>query len=131
MNDVIGSIGQAIGLAKRLREISKNIEDAEFTNVLADLNRELATTKLALADVIEQNAQLKMEVNELKNSQGSNIGDLEFRGFAYFKNNNDGPFCSACYETKNQQVRLSKTTGMRQSLGDFKCPSCNQTYSSQ
>ncbi|MBE3752988.1 hypothetical protein HJ186_23040 [Vibrio parahaemolyticus] len=59
MSDVLGSIGQAISLAKRLREISKNIEDAEFKNLLADLNLELADTKLALADVMEQNSQLK------------------------------------------------------------------------
>ncbi|MDD9197598.1 hypothetical protein PVK62_17420 [Aliivibrio sp. S3MY1] len=130
MSDVISSIGQAIGLAKRLREISKNIEDAEFKNVLADLNLELADTKLALAEVIEQNAQLKMEVNELKNSQGSNVGELEFRGFAYFKTNDDGPFCSACYETKNQQVRINKTAGLLKKMGDFRCPSCEQIYSS-
>ncbi|NAW60475.1 hypothetical protein CAG58_00640 [Vibrio sp. V31_P5A7T61] len=128
MSDVLSSIGQAISLAKRLREISKNIEDAEFKNLLADLNLELADTKLALADVIEQNSQLKLEVNELKNSQGSNLSQLEFREFAYYGANDDGPFCSACYETKNQQVRLSKVTGTFSTFGRHKCPSCKQYY---
>ena len=36
--DIISSIGQAIDLAKRLREISKNIAEAEFKNLLADLS---------------------------------------------------------------------------------------------
>ncbi|EHW0643083.1 TPA: hypothetical protein N2811_004655 [Vibrio parahaemolyticus] len=128
MSDVLGSIGQAISLAKRLREISKNIEDAEFKNLLADLNLELADTKLALADVMEQNSQLKLEVNELKNSQGSNLSQLEFRGFAYYSASDDGPFCSACYETKNQQVRLSKVSGTFRTFGHHKCPSCKQYY---
>ncbi|CAH7265607.1 hypothetical protein [Vibrio sp. 99K-1] len=128
MSDVLGSIGQAISLAKRLRDISKNIEDAEFKNLLADLNLELADTKLALADVIEQNSQLKLEINELKNSQGSNLNKLEFRKFAYFSLDDDGPFCSACYETKNQQVRLSKVSGAFLRFGHHKCPSCKQYY---
>lgn len=129
MSDVLGSIGQAISLAKRLREISKNIEDAEFKNILADLNLELADTKLALAEVIEQNSQMKIEMNELKNSQGGNLNQLDFRGFAYYSSNDDGPFCSACYETKNQQVRLSKVSGTFSRFGNHKCPSCKQYYS--
>lgn len=129
MSDVLGSIGHAIGLAKRLREISKNIEDAEFKNLLAVLNLELADTKLALADVMEQNSQLKLEVNGLKNAQGSNLNQLEFRGFAYYGANDDGPFCSACYETKNQKVRLSKVSGHFRTFGHHKCPSCKQYYS--
>ncbi|AMF92405.1 hypothetical protein AL536_02690 [Vibrio fluvialis] len=128
MSDVLGSIGQAINLAKRLREISKNIEDAEFKNLLADLNLELADTKLALADVMEQNSTLKLEVNELKNSQGNNLSQLEFRDFAYYGANNDGPFCSACYETKNKQVTLSKVSGTFSTFGHHKCPSCKQYY---
>ncbi|MGF1850533.1 hypothetical protein L4C44_01410 [Vibrio satsumensis] len=128
MSDVLGSIGQAIGLAKRLREISKNIEDAEFKNLLADLNLELADTKLALADVMEQNYQLKSEVNELKNSQGNNLNQLIFKEFAYYTQDEDGPFCSACYEVKNQQIRLAKVTGSFATFGHHKCPSCDEYY---
>ncbi|EGQ9279840.1 hypothetical protein RAL01_004153 [Vibrio vulnificus] len=128
MNDVLGSIGQAIGLAKRLCEIGKNIEDAEFMNLLATLNIELAKTKSSLAAVIEQNSQLKLEVNELKNAQGSNLSQLEFRDFAYYGANDDGPFCSACYETKNQRVRLRKVAAAFRVFGHHECPSCNQYY---
>lgn len=128
MSDVFSSIGQAISLAKRLREISKNIEDAEFKNLLADLNLELADTKLALADVMEQNYQLKTKINELKNSQGNNLNKLVFKEFAYYTQDNDGPFCSACYEVRNQQVRLSKVTGEFTVFGHHKCPSCNEYY---
>ncbi|NOH69446.1 hypothetical protein [Vibrio rotiferianus] len=128
MSDVLSSIGHAVSLAKRLREISRNIEDAEFKNLLADLNLELADTKLALADVIEQNSQLKLEINEIKNSQGFNLNQLKFKEFAYYNSNDDGPFCSACYETKNQQVRLSKVTGSFSTFGHHKCPSCRQYF---
>ncbi|MFT6636590.1 hypothetical protein [Alcanivorax sp.] len=129
MDDVIGSIGHAITLAKRLREISKNIEDAEFKNLLADLNLELADTKLALADVMEKNAQLRTELATIKHSQGGiSIEPLTFREFAYFTEGNDGPFCSKCYETANQRIRLKKVTGAFSTFGHTQCPSCEQFY---
>ncbi|EHH1187278.1 hypothetical protein OTE47_004254 [Vibrio vulnificus] len=128
MSDVLSSISQAIGLVKRLREVSKNIEDAEFKSLLADLNLELADTKLALAEVIEQNTKLKLEVNELKNSQGSNLSKLEYREFAYFDSSDDGPFCSGCYEAKNQKIRLRKASPTFRTFGHHKCPVCKQYF---
>lgn len=40
--DIISSVRQSITLVQRLREISKNITEAEFKNLLADLSSELA-----------------------------------------------------------------------------------------
>lgn len=129
MNDVIGSIGHAITLAKRLREISKNIEDAEFKNLLADLNLELADTKIALADVMEQNAQLRTELATIKHSRGGDSQEaLTFKEFAYFTESNYGPFCSKCYETENKRIRLKKVTGAFTTFGHTRCPSCEQFY---
>ena len=53
MGDLISSLTTAISLAQRLNEISKHIQNAEFKNLLADLNLELADTKLKLANIIE------------------------------------------------------------------------------
>jgi uncharacterized coiled-coil DUF342 family protein len=61
--DIITTIGTSIALAKRLREISKNIEDAEFKNVLADLASELADLKLEAATLKEQIAVLQEELD--------------------------------------------------------------------
>jgi len=128
MNDVLSSIGHAISLAKRLREISKNIEDAEFKNLLADLNLELSDVKLALANAMEENAHLKMELTRVKHSQANGSGELIFKEFAYYTQSDDGPFCSACYETKKQQIRLSKVSGPFTHFGHSKCPSCDEYY---
>ncbi|MCV3263343.1 hypothetical protein OGZ01_11815 [Vibrio harveyi] len=51
MADLLSSVSTAISLATRLREIGKNIEDAEFKNILADLSLELADSKLKMADL--------------------------------------------------------------------------------
>lgn len=67
MGDLITSISTAISIAKRLNEIGKNIQDAEFKNLLADLSLELADTKLKLSEVVSENAELKQEISQLKN----------------------------------------------------------------
>ena len=54
MADIISSVSTAITLAGRLREISKNIENAEFKNLLADLSLELADAKLKMADLMKE-----------------------------------------------------------------------------
>ena len=126
MHTVITSINNAITLAQRLREISKNIEDAEFKNVLADLSLEMADTKLALAQVTEENAELKSELIKLKHSRGESSSDLIFKTFAYYTESDDGPFCSGCYDTKKQKIRLTPVRGDFASFGKFKCPSCDK-----
>lgn len=70
MTDIISSVSAAIGLAGHLREISKNIEDAEFKNLLADLSLELADAKLKIADLVSENADLKEKLHSLTSATG-------------------------------------------------------------
>jgi len=128
VHSVITSINNAITLAQRLREISKNIEDAEFKNVLADLSLEIADTKLSLAQVTEENAQLKSELTKLKHSRGETESELIYKDFAYYSESEDGPFCSGCYDTKKQKIRLTAETGHFKTFGSHKCPICKQYF---
>ena len=59
--DLLSTINHSISLVGRLREISKNITEAEFKNVLADLSNELADAKLQIASLKEENATLRQE----------------------------------------------------------------------
>ncbi len=70
MADVIATMASTLNLATRLRTIGKNIENAEFKNLLADLSMELADLKVRVADVIEENAALKNRVTELQSARG-------------------------------------------------------------
>lgn len=70
MTDLISSVTNAVVLATRLREISKNIENAEFKNLLADLSLELADAKLNIADLVAENAKLKEQVYSLTSVTG-------------------------------------------------------------
>ena len=122
MNELISGATVAIQLVKRLREINKNISNAEFANVLADLSIELSNMKVQVADLVAENDELRRKLNE----RGS--PSLEFKDFAYFSSDGDGPFCPGCYDSKGQKIRLSKLTDAFTVFGSHSCPACKETY---
>ncbi len=81
MTDVITSLSTAISLALRLREISKNIEDAELKNILADLSLELSETKLRLAELVAENAAMKENLHSLTSASGEKCPKCNNRTF--------------------------------------------------
>jgi len=81
VTDIISSVSTAITLATRLREISKNIEDAEFKNLLADLSLELADAKLKMADLISENAEMKEQLHSLTSASGEKCPKCNNRTF--------------------------------------------------
>jgi len=70
MADLVTTVSTAISLATRLREISKNVENSEFKNLLADLNLELADAKMKMADLISENADMKEKLASLTSATG-------------------------------------------------------------
>ena len=81
MTDIISSISTAISLAKRLTDISKNISNAEFKNLLANLSIELADAKLRIADLISENIELKNKLIEAQSAKGKNCPKCSNRTF--------------------------------------------------
>ena len=135
MVDVISTLNGVITTAKRLKEISDNISDAEFKNLLAEMNDQLANVKLDLVDFKEENVKLREELMELKKKTEA---ELRYEDGKYYKSGDPDPFCSACYDREGKFVRLRKNT---QSIGPmvigrnshrqpvaapsgFKCPVC-------
>lgn len=70
MPEIIASISAAISTAKKLKEISDKIKDAELRNLLADLSLELAEIKTQLADMMDENRQLKEKIRKFENTEG-------------------------------------------------------------
>ena len=52
--DIISSISSAIATGLRLKEVGDKVKNADFRNLLADLNLKLAEIKTQLAEVIEK-----------------------------------------------------------------------------
>jgi hypothetical protein len=70
VSDWTTSLSTAIDIVKRLRAVNENIKNAEFSNLIADLNLELADLKLKLVGVVEENIKLREQIRELENVEG-------------------------------------------------------------
>ena len=66
MSDWMTSLSTAIDIAKRLRAVNENVKNAEFANLIADLNMEFADLKLKMAGVVEENLKLNARIRELE-----------------------------------------------------------------
>ncbi len=118
--DFVASLSHTVSLVKRLREISKNIEEAEFKNLLADLANELADLKLeaitlkeTIAALREENATLKAQQEPQEKPIGTKWGCYQFEG-------EDGLFCTGCWDSKGMKSRTNRLRSRYRS-----CPVCN------
>jgi len=123
MSDLISTAGAAIQLVTRLREINKNIANAEFSNALAELSLELANLKVQVAGLVEENDQLRRQLSQKKDSPS-----VVFKEFAYYTSAGDGPFCPGCYDMQEKLVRLSKAAPGFEAFGSHNCPACKECF---
>lgn len=122
MSDLISTASTALHLVTRLREINKNIANAEFSNALADLSVELANLKIQVADLLDENDQLKRQLSQKSST------DVVFKDFAYYTKAGDGPFCAGCYDGQDKLIRLAKLSGAFTVFGSHSCPSCKEHF---
>jgi hypothetical protein len=123
--DVIASVQNAIEIVGKLRALSKKIEDAEFKMLLADLSSDLADTKIEIAELktqlakqLEENIQLR-KLLEQRVAAKPTISDG-----AYRFEDEEGLFCTACYDTKGLKVRVAPLSPSFRAFGKWKCPAC-------
>lgn len=126
ISDAITAINTSITLVTRLRDISQHIDEAEFKNLLADLSLQLADAKLQVAGLKEQLAEQTDEINALKRAapaakekpSGTKWGCYQFK-------DDDGLYCTACYDTKGARSRTNRVNSNMRS-----CPVCRATLHS-
>ena len=109
--EVLAGIDRSIGLVKRLLEISKNVSEAKFRNLLADLLNELADSKLKIAALKEELAAQAEEIRELKRTPDAK-SKPSMKWGCYKFDGDDRLYCTACYDTKGRRV----STTLRQVL---------------
>lgn len=122
--DVVSSVNGAIALVSKLRDIAKKIDQAEMRNLLADLSNELADAKMAVAELKEQVVALSEENRLLKEIQlGEREKPVQVKWGCYKFEGDEGLFCTACYDTKGQKIRVVRI------LGHYHCPVCKANLS--
>ena len=125
MPEILSTIQTSIEIVTKLRTLSKKIEDAEFKMLLADLSNELADAKLEVANLKSALAEVKEENRKLTESAAIKANETPtLKEGAYAFENQEGLFCTACYDTKQQKVRVTPLTSAFRTFGKWRCPSC-------
>jgi hypothetical protein len=114
--------------ADEVKDVSKR---GEFMRIIGELSLELAETQIKLSGHIRENDELKEQlgtlqkkIETLENPQSK----LTFKDDAYYNFENDGPFCTGCYDKNQQTIRLSETPLIHRGLGKYECPICKSKY---
>ena len=137
-DDMASELFQAIGTAKAVADGLKTLisyadeikdigKHGEFMRVIGQLKSDLAESQAGLSkktrevdELSEQVNTLKKEVESLKNPDTK----LTIRGGLYYGSDNDGPFCTGCYDSNRKTIRVTKVASDFLVLGTHKCPIC-------
>jgi hypothetical protein len=114
--------------ADEVKDVSKR---GEFMRIIGELSLELAETQIKLSGHIRENDELKEQlvtiqkkVEILENPNST----LTIKDGVYYNSENDGPFCTGCYDSKKKIIRLSELPSVMRVLGKYGCPICKINY---
>lgn len=124
MTDAITAVTAAINLSKQLYSLAVVAKDAEAKHMIADLNLQLAELKLKLAELTEENNDLKQQLKRATTT----TPEVVCRDGLYFKPDGDGPFCTACYDSKKQLIRVSEYEASFHEIARWHCNVCKGSY---
>ena len=124
MTDPITAVTTALSLSKQLLGFAVAVKDANAKLAIAEIQVQLAEIKTRLAELIDENNQLKQDLK----AATSTIPEVVIKEGLYYTPDGDGPFCTACYDTKKQLVRLSELGAAFHVIARWKCNVCNGKY---
>lgn len=125
----ISAVSAAIGLAKEIRSIDTQVDQAELKLKIADLTSSLAEAKMGLVDVADQIREKDDEISRLTAFDLDLQGKTLKQGF-YMDTFEDGgprgdPYCPYCIDTKKGLFRVRK---LNKPGGVSGCPHCRTEY---
>ena len=127
--DVVALIQQAMEAARKIRELAKTVENADFKMALAELTDALAEAKLesvdlkiALADARQQAADLEAKLQQKQHGEPQVVDGL------YEFPDKDGRFCTRCWDVDQRQVRVADMPSQFHFAGRWRCPGCQAKY---
>lgn len=124
----LSAAAQALDITRKLRDLEKDFDRAEFKMQIADLYTALSDARMALADAKEELAKKEAEIRSLKEAKTDKMRTVAHRGYNFGIDGHGKsigrPFCPVCEKTKGIQIQITKGTGRH----DI-CPSCKAAYS--
>jgi regulator of replication initiation timing len=125
MQDIIIGINSLIEMVKGFKTLKDMTDQVELKKFLAKLEVDLAETKSRMAGLIDENTKLKSKIQKL---QAVKDEKMLFKNNSYYDGDGNGPYCTACYDSKNKKVRLADNTMDPEIFGDKICPVCDTGY---
>ena len=128
----INGASGAINTLKALADLAVKSQGVELREQLLNLRDEMLDLKTALIEAKEENLELREESKALK----SKVAELESGSqeklliidHVYYTQSNDGPFCTGCYDSKKERIRLNELPEIMRPMGKYKCPVCGEKF---
>jgi hypothetical protein len=70
IDEIQSAVTTSITILKKLREVSERMKDAEVKLLIADLSIELANVKQSLAELIQENTDLREQLRAAESVEG-------------------------------------------------------------
>jgi hypothetical protein len=120
---------KSLELVKALREVDRQIGEAELKSKAAELLSNLADVKIALVEARDELEGKEKEIAKLKLAFHLREDCVRHENFLYEKKP-DGtprgqPYCPRCEQVDGVMIKLTYDEGMR---GNAICPQCKSKY---
>lgn len=119
---------------KALNQYADEVKDTqkrgELMRIIGELNIKFAELQISFSELLQEKHHLKEEVNALKKEIDrlkSPTSKPIIRDGLYYMGD-DGPFCTGCYDSKKDPIRLIKLPSSTSTIKRYKCPICDNPY---
>jgi cell division protein FtsB len=128
LGEMTRTVSTGIDAAKKLADLALQTKNIELQEGIISLREQLITIKESLLEareeilsLKEENSLLKEKIKTLENGPSEK---LVVKNGMYYRPNGDGPFCTGCYDSKQQAILLTDIADSFLPLGTHKCPIC-------
>ena len=123
-------------MIKKAANAAEAIKNADLIDAIANLRLESAKLKSTLASAEEKNLEIKQENDALKakikvlEQSAINLDKPIFRDGFYYSQDEDGPFCTVCYDKNKELIRVIPLPSIIVSsgMGKYQCQNCRAIY---
>ncbi len=122
---VIATVSNAVALVKKAKAVADSMTNVELKMTIAELMGELATVKMQVAELQEENSQLRKR-QELQHK-------LVYKYSKYFlpdppEGLHVGPYCARCWDFDKKLISLIDYSSKDYLTPNFGCRVCGSTY---
>jgi len=118
-----GTMQALLEMAKRARELAKNVNNIELREMLVDLQDKALDTR-------EENQKLRDKIVELEDKL-RNRDAMNFDGNVYWhkeERNTGNPFCPTCFDKEEKKIHLHAQGGAHNLNPYWDCKVCGSIF---